>query len=158
MERTTRINIGTMNAPGGYLGITYIPEQSSIHLFAFTGDSRTKGVSLILGDSKLQELKSLITKLEETIEEENKRRLAAQAKTPPARIHLEESGVVIQLEDSSTTIPLAIYREAFEFVRDGKTILAASHISKSLAWIDNEGARAVAQAICDHQRLHGRRK
>ena len=151
------IEIGVLNGLGGAISINYLPERDVILLYAYNPDDlRIKGVFLELNADKYRDLKTIISKVDAAIQSEIQKRLENQT-TDSKRIK-KEGFILVSLSGSNVSVPEDLYNEAYRLVSEGKTMLAASHINKSLDWISLSGAKELAQAICEQQQSGGIRE
>lgn len=157
-ESTTIIRIGSITGFSGAISVSYMPERGWVEIYAHDPDDMRKtGIFLGLTGAGFQDLKALLGQVDDAIEAEVQRRLRSQS-AGPERAHGEEGNIVIALSGSNVSLPEDLYKQAAALVAEGKTLLAASLISKSLSWIGLSGAKALALAICEHQRAKGVRK
>ena len=153
VEITTTIKIGKMEANGGSVFVSYLPEHGRIQLYAFDPDDlRKSGILMYLSHSRFNEFKALLGKVDETIEAEAKRRVQHQS------LGEGEESVLVTISGLSVSLPVNLYEEAAHLVATGNTMLAASLISKRLSSISLSGAKEVAQAICEQQQAMGIRE
>lgn len=156
---TTTIQIGQIDGSGGVLSISYVPEHGQVLIYAFDpSDRRKAGIFVSLSDDGFQSLKTMIGHVDEAVKAESKRRLAAKAPRAAGLVQDGDDFFVIALSGSNVTLPKNLYRQAADLVTSGKTMVAASLISKSLSWISLAGAKELAQAICEHQQALGERE
>jgi hypothetical protein len=73
-------------------------------------------------------------------------------------IHNEDGLVFISLDDSNISLPENLYNQVAALVTEGKTLLAASLISKTINEISLTSAKDIAQAIYKYQQLAGIRQ
>lgn len=156
MSATTFHHAGTLGGPDGELSVSFMPEHSAVFLHASVpSDRRRAPISIRLTDTA--SLRETVDKLDALIEAEAQKRRAAsqQGKT---LIQENEKAVSVLVSGSAISIPSSLYQEAAALVTEGKALMAASLLSKSISWLGIAGARELAQAIYEHQRSSGLRE
>jgi hypothetical protein len=105
VEITTTIKIGKMEANGGSVFVSYLPEHGWIQLYAFDPDNlRKSGILIHLSHSKFNEFKALLGKVDETIEAEIKRRVQHQS------LGEGEEFVLVAISGSSVSLRVNLYK------------------------------------------------
>lgn len=151
--RSTVVEIGSITSPGGRLAVDYLVERELVRLYAHDPDDQRKsGILLLLPSSDYQQLKLMIEQVDRVIQDEIKRKLQGTAGFTP-----EAGKVAISI--SGTTIMLAeeIYQQILKLVGEGKTVLAASLLSKAVPLLSLAGAKSMCELICQEQQAKGLR-
>ena len=180
--KTTIIkHIGSIQGYGGAISVSYEPDRGSVYVYAYNPRDRRKASFLVsLTNAEFQNLKALLDTVEFEIETESLKRTPSQTttvkqRTSPSRTvrpqtsqyptaeaansgQFEDDFVVISLTDSSISLPSNLFERASALITEGKTILAASLICKSLSSLSLADAKKVALAICESQQARGVRQ
>jgi len=156
MSTTTFHHAGTLGGPDGELSVSFMPEYNTVFLNASVpSDRRRAPISIRLTDTA--SLREILDKLEALIElEAQKRRAASQQ--GQAVVQESEDAVSVLVSGSAISIPRPLYQEAAALVTEGKALIAASLLSKSISWLGVAGARELVQAIYECQRSGGLRE
>ena len=140
----------------GELSFSFVPEYSAVYLHASApSDGRRVPISIRISDTA--GLRAVLDKLEALMHAEAAKRRTARNPTN-GLVHQTESTISVLVSGGSIAISRPLYEEAAALVIDGKALLAASLLSKSISWLGVAGARELVHAIYERQRAGGLRE